>query len=195
MDDADFDRVAYYDPTYHTGWVHDPAGIARLLAQRHGFIILDAKRLAAWMRSWTSRGSSRTVCVLLQGLVPDTIAERKSKNCTARRYLDSGGRLVHIGDVPFYQIGLPGGGRKQWGDSGHSVVLGVEHAWGNNGATAVTDEGRRWGLELADSGERCSRVNEVTPLRTITSPHGGPWAATWARIHVLSSSASRTAKP
>lgn len=184
MDDADFDRVAYYDPTYQTGWVHDPPGIARILAQRHGFIILDAKRLASWMKSWAARDPSRTVCVMLQGLVPDTVAERKSRNCTARRYLDAGGRLVWVGDVPFYQVGLSDGSRKEWGNVGHSLVLGVEHAWGNSGATAVTEEGRRWGLELTDTGERCSPVNEVTPLRTITAAHGGPpLAATWHKVY------------
>lgn len=183
MEDAEFDRVAYYDPAYQTGWVHDPEGVARLLAQRHGFIVLDAKRLAAWMKAVTSRDPSKTVCVLLQGLVPDTIAERKSKACTARRYLDAGGRLVSVGDVPFYQIGDARGGLKEWGNPGHEAVLGVEHIWGSDGETEVTEAGRQWGLLLPDRGIRCSKVGEVTALRAIRAQGGGgPLASTWHKV-------------
>lgn len=184
MDDADFERVAYYDPAYQTAWVHDPTGIARLLAQRHGFIILDAKRLAAWMKAASVRDPSRTVAVLLQGFVPDTIAEKKSASCTARRYLDAGGRLVSIGDVPFFQVGDARRGRKEWGDAGHVAVLEVDHCWGSSGETIVTPEGRAWGLELSDVGERCSNPSHVTPLRLVKFQNNpNPLAATWHKAY------------
>ncbi|TBR17439.1 hypothetical protein EPO15_16915 [bacterium] len=184
MEDADFERVAFYDPAYETGWVHDPAGIARLLALRHGFIVLDARRLAAWMKAATARDPSKTVCVLLQGFVPDTIAEKKSAQCTARRYLDAGGRLVSVGDVPFYQIGTADGGRKEWGDEGHKAVLGIDHVWGSSGTAQVTEAGRGWGLEAFDSGERCVLADQVTALRQYPRQSGDRAnAATWHKVY------------
>jgi hypothetical protein len=97
------------------------------------------------MKAASARDPSRTVAVMLQGMFPDTVADRKSASCTARRYLDAGGRLVSIGDVPFYQIGDARGGRKAWENAGHAAVLGVEHCWGASGETLVIDEGRAWG--------------------------------------------------
>lgn len=181
MDDADFERVAYYDPTYRTGWVHDPEGVARLLAQRHGFIVLDARRLARWMKAVTERDPSRTVCVMLQGMFPDTVAESRLRKTTARRYLDAGGRLVSAGDVPFFQVDGPGGRRSTWGHAGQQSVLGVGHDWYGHGEMVITQEGRDWGLELPDTGDRCAPGAEVLTLRGYKDPH---WmrAATWHKV-------------
>ncbi|MBI4424852.1 MAG: hypothetical protein HY554_14060 [Elusimicrobia bacterium] len=171
MPSEDPSRVVFYDPDYPSSWVHSPDLVAATLARRHGFAPLDARQLAGWMERQASAGTApRTVCVLAQGIAPDTIAERPSPSCTVRRYLDAGGRVVWIGDIPFYYQGRPGGEKKDWGDKGHSGVLGLAHRWQAQGAATLTEEGRRWGLILPDEGVRCVPAKEVTPLTLAGEP-------------------------
>ncbi|MBI2362734.1 MAG: hypothetical protein HYV15_05060, partial [Elusimicrobia bacterium] len=179
MDDAALSLVAYYDPDYPTGWVHSPDLIAGHLAQRHGFAVLDAPRLGAWMRAVTAAGSApSTVCVLTMGIAPDTIAERLWTATTARRYLDAGGRLVWVGDVPFYYQGRRAGAKKEWRDAGQLKILGLRHVWSGPGAPGLTEAGRAWGLELPDVAERCAYSKEVTALSA-----AGDYAASWHKVY------------
>ncbi|MBI5596050.1 MAG: hypothetical protein HY928_08175, partial [Elusimicrobia bacterium] len=179
MDDASLSLVAYYDPDYPSGWVHSPELIAGHMAQRHGFVVLDARRLGAWMRAVVAAGTApTTVCVLTMGIAPDTIAERLWMSTTARRYLDAGGRLVWIGDVPFYYQGRRGGAKKEWGDAGQQKILGLSHIWAGEGPPAVTEAGRAWGLELPDAAERCAKASAVTALTQV-----GVRAASWHKVY------------
>lgn len=187
MDDSALTRVVFYDPSYSGDSVHFPEGIAGHLVQRHGFVVLDAQRLGAWMRSQTERGSApATVCLLAMGIIPDTIAESASTSCTARRYLDAGGRLVWIGHMPFRFQGRsegPGLG-KAWGHAQHKSALGVQLIFNSQRPPEPTPAGKAWGLVLTDKGDWCAVAGDVTPL-TLDGNYAGSWHKVYNPAHPL----------
>src|SRR5207253_7640647 len=98
-------------------WIQSAPAIAHNI-QQSGFQILNADQLKDWMTARIERGAAGSVCVFAQDIAPDTVAETPTGECTIRRYLNAGGRIVWVGDVPFFYQGKLGRERINWGCDG-----------------------------------------------------------------------------
>jgi hypothetical protein len=169
-------RVVYFDPRYGACWVQAAARIAERLDTK-GFTIVDAAQLAAWMRARAAAGAPGSVCVLAQDLFPDTVFESCRPQCTARRYMDAGGRVVQGGVFPFSHRGLPDGEERYAG--AHAALLGERTDVPER--PELTDEGRAFGLEhVAPSGNQLANAHEVT---TVLARVGRFYAAAWLKTY------------
>lgn len=98
--------VVYYDDKgYHPSWID--MGWDKKIAEhlrRKDFQQRDAKGLESWLRNrLAKRDAYSSVIVFSQDMVPETVLDGlNSSNSHIRRYLDVGGRVVWIGDVPFW---------------------------------------------------------------------------------------------
>ena len=109
-------RAVFQDERYPSAFNDSPDAFVHAFADRE-YAVLDADRLRIWMRAQIDRGAAATVCVIPSGVVPDTLAESPDATSLIRRYLDAGGRVVWIGDVPFFYQGKADGSRATWGRS------------------------------------------------------------------------------
>lgn len=167
-------RAVYYDSLYPSSWVENPAAVAELLREKGGFRPLGAEEFGAWLESQTAGGAEGSVCVMSQGVAPETAAEVSSPRCLARRYLEAGGRMVWLGDIPFYYQGRFDGAKETWNE-GQENVLGLEMGWDVGGEPVVTEQGKAWGLSRPGRPQRCAPKAKVTEALSLT----GDWAASW----------------
>jgi len=81
------------------------------------FKVLGAKKLGEWMEEVIYNGTRNTVVVFAQDVAPDTVFEdigtkplidNMGATVLIRQYLDFGGRVVWIGDMPFSYQGKNG---------------------------------------------------------------------------------------
>jgi hypothetical protein len=166
------DLVVYYDDRYATWWIPRAIStkITAFLVQRK-FQVKNANDLASWMRkSIETNTTHQSLVVFSQDVVPDTICHSPSPSCLARAFLDSGGRMVWIGDNPFYYQGLPPGSTmfvdvllskegkpvRQWNLSGPYGVLGVIPIFMHSPSAKLkfTKEGESFGLKSSWYGHR-----------------------------------------
>lgn len=151
------ERVVYYDELHDRSGVHNPERLLAFLNKR-GFVTRDADALRSWMQEKMIDGADGTVCIMAMGMAPDTITETADAKCTFRRYLDAGGKIAWIGDVPlFYQSHTD---RAHSSGAGAPVVLGIQGGkWdltdhlgecgvisGTAAGSYVTDEALKYGL-------------------------------------------------
>ena len=118
----EWDHAAYWDERYPSsvGWSGEAV---RDALETEGYTILDADELKAWMDGHIV-DKELSVVVFCQDVVPDTVAETMTSDCTIRRYLDEGGKVVWYSGRPFYYQGTADGNRTTWGSSGATNVLG-----------------------------------------------------------------------
>ena len=117
--------VVYRDEGYTTSWIsHDNAKeIADYLKKAKKFDELGANGIKKWMKNVIKKDIKNTVVVFAQDVAPDTVFERivssqggipdtvfDNIGATAliRQYLDRGGKVVWIGDLPFSYQGKSG---------------------------------------------------------------------------------------
>jgi hypothetical protein len=142
------EKVVYHDRRYDSS-VGNIENLLTFLNHR-GFTTLDADALKTWMRKKIKAGADRTVCILAMGCIPDTIGESKDVGCTFRRYLEAGGRIVWIGDVPLYYQSFRDRAFSLWG--GAELVLGIRGAaWGDGRSPQITAAGEQWGMRRLDA--------------------------------------------
>ncbi len=149
-----FKHVVYYDSLFPTSWVDTSTSknITKYLRDK-GFFALDAQQLQAFMQnaifynkksdaSDNSKPYSYTVVVFSKDVAPDTVANIESDKAIIRRYMNKNtkkygkggnGRVVWIGDIPFYYQGHfyhhkndDNQNRADWGDNGSQKILGFD---------------------------------------------------------------------
>lgn len=102
-------QIVYFDGKYPSSWTK---GVCRRVSEylsQQGFVILDANALRQWMKETISGNeANKTVLVFANDIVPDTVYEDGTPNIMIRKYLDKGGRVVWIGDIPFWYKGVSG---------------------------------------------------------------------------------------
>ena len=156
--------AAYWDEDYPTHWIAEADTIAvRDALEAAGYEILDADQLKTWMDARISDGSP-SVVVLCKDVGPDTVCETNTADCTLRKYLDAGGKIVFYGDIPFYNQGNPGGVETNWGDGGAIGILGFNAAggqWDSSNTVTFTDEGIEWGLTETWQSVRAAAADDV----------------------------------
>jgi hypothetical protein len=99
--------IFYHDEKYPTSWISRDQSreIANYLKNR-GFLECNAEELAEWMKKSGDKDTcSQSVVIFSQDVVPYTVCHSPSPSTLIRTYLDHGGSVIWIGDVPFYYIG------------------------------------------------------------------------------------------
>ena len=117
--------VVYRDEGYTTSWIsHTNAKEIADYLKTEKFEVLGAKDIRNWMEEIIIEGTKNTVVVFAQDVVPDTVFEyivsshgggipdtvfdNIGATTLIRQYLDRGGRVVWIGDLPFSYQGKSG---------------------------------------------------------------------------------------
>lgn len=186
-------RVVFYDPAYTCSWVRNSAELARYFTDA-GFVPLTAFQLREWMKAQVAGGAEGSVCFFTQDIAPDQVAEtedawdpgsvtfsqdivtrkgvaKPSRSCLLMAYLRAGGRLVWVGDIPFYYLGRRGGEVENWGVKGQEKVLGLESIWDTKAEPRLTEAGREWGLTTPGNASRCVPAGDVTAALTMAGDY------------------------
>jgi len=175
----EWDRAAYWDGRYPSAWGGGGDAVRDAL-EAAGYTILDADQLKTWMDGHIS-DKELSVVIFCRDVVPDTVAETMSSDCTIRKYLDAGGKVVWYSDWPFYYQGSSDGAMVTWGSGGATSVLGFNASSGPNDSSetvTITDEGATWGLtETWESRRPTSPTisENMTALATISAGSAAAW--------------------
>ncbi len=149
-------KLIYYDIRYPTSWIDKEASKRiREYFVNKGFKDVDASELAkAIDEAVKARRAANTVVIFAQDVALATIVYGPFSDALIRRYLDLGGRVVWMGDTPFYYQGHFDEKIEEWGSIGEQEVLGVftYPTWPL--LVGVTPDGLRWGLKLKWAGYR-----------------------------------------
>jgi len=102
--------VCYRDDDYTTSWIpHSLANkIALALKEKLGIKIKRAGELKEWILETMENDPSSTAVVFAQDVCPDTVFDRDTPEALIRLYVDHGGNVIWIGDIPFYYRGRKG---------------------------------------------------------------------------------------
>jgi hypothetical protein len=176
-----WERTVYYDADYPTAWAGNGIAVRDALAAQ-GYAVLDANQLKQWMDDRIADGLL-SVVVFSKDIAPDTVTESKSSNCTLRRYLDTGGKIVWFCDIPLYYQGHSDGSKTTWDISGSQDVLGFHAAsgpWDNNQPVNISSQGTEWGLQ---NTWLSVRPTSTSGLRVLAHDTGG-YAAAWVKHYI-----------
>lgn len=162
--------AVYRDNEYTTSWIsHDHAEeIANYLKEKQ-FNVLGADELGDWMENVISKGTNDTVVVFAQDVAPDTVFDTFGANALIRQYLDYGGRVVWMGDLPFAYQGSRGAeypekldiftindgfGADLNGSSINILSTIPVSLYAPRKTVEITKKGSKWGLKTVWSGMR-----------------------------------------
>ncbi|MHC4425637.1 MAG: LamG-like jellyroll fold domain-containing protein [Planctomycetota bacterium] len=166
-------RVAYWDSRYRTNWADEATSVAvRDALVAVGYTVVDADELKTWMDARIADGAL-SVVVLCRDNAPDTVVESVDANCTLRKYLDAGGKLVFYADIPFWDIGHADGSWDNPAAAGQANILGIGNVdhWDTNHTVTITDVGAAWGLTQTWQSLRANDPTGLTVLATDDDGH------------------------
>jgi hypothetical protein len=101
--------AVYFDDAYPQAWIGYEEGrkMRDYFVSKH-FKAVTAAELEIWMRnSLSATTTSQTCVVFAMDVIPGDIFGDVDGNVLFRRYLDSGGRIVWLGDIPTWYRGKP----------------------------------------------------------------------------------------
>jgi hypothetical protein len=155
------ERAAYWDERYRFNWGGDGIAVRDALAAV-GYTVVNADELKTWMDARIADGKL-SVVVICRDSAPDTVAESMDANCTIRRYLDAGGKVVWFSDIPFYYQAHSDGTQTTWGEAGQAGILGLGNLaqWDSWNTVTITDAGAAWGLTGTWSSLRAEHASDV----------------------------------
>ncbi|KAF5434575.1 hypothetical protein C5S35_13790 [Candidatus Methanophagaceae archaeon] len=160
--------IVYRDEEYTTSWIsHEHADEITSYLKGKQFTVLGAKELRNWMGNVIIDGTKDTVVVFAQDVAPDTVFDDVGANAFIRQYLDFGGRVVWMGDLPFSYRGNRGAETPKKLDNIEiiddfganlrgairnilSVIPVSVHA--PRRTVEITKNGKKWGLKTVWSG-------------------------------------------
>jgi len=183
MQVQDFEyRAAYWDSRYRTNWATDANSITvrdGLVAA--GYTVLDADQLKTWMNARIA-DKKLSVVVFCRDNAPDTVVETVDANCTLRKYLDAGGKIVFYADIPFWDIAHADATWDNPAGDGQVNILGIGNVdrWDSGETVTITAEGAKWGLTQTWAS---ARANDPTGLTVLATDDQG-YAAAWAKHYV-----------
>lgn len=160
----------YYDSNFASGWINQWV-IERIIAyfRDKDFQEVNAQDLKNWMVRLIERKEAfNSVILFAQDLIPNTIIETATSNALVRRYLNAGGRIIWIGDVPFFWQGLPNKEKNMWGGGAQNSVLdmAVQQITGLEPLkVSIKPEGSNRGIRLSWAGNR----PVLDPANTLTA--------------------------
>ncbi len=129
---SNMELAVYYDKAYPSQWLRrHSADLSRQLTAQ-GFKRLDAEELEVWMRQKVdNKTAGQSSVVFSQDIVPDTIFPDAvdCANVLLRKYLDEGGRVVWLGDIPLWLRGFSRSSNNQtqevWQFGVPTAMLGI----------------------------------------------------------------------
>ncbi len=181
--------VVYHDKKYHLSWIDRNSSIKIVEYfssedRPQKFHILNASQSKKWIEecitSPNPNSCNNRVLVFSQDMIPDKLAKNPSPNSVIRRFLDNGGRVVWLGEVPFWRQGLGNDGTfdkeikiiadeqrtsekkgdpkywRDWNYNGIFSILGLNCEFNNAPAEKVqiTKDGTYFGLKSSWYGTR-----------------------------------------
>jgi hypothetical protein len=157
-------KAVYFDENYCGTWIGDDASrrIASYLSKKWQFSIVKAEDLRRWMLLAVKEDfAGESVVVFAKDVAPSSVFDDESPNCVLRRYLDAGGRVVWLGDIPLFYKAHPGKKtpEERWQFLPFLSILGVQPliSWSYNPVT-ITKTGKLYGLKQAWYGNRPSAI-------------------------------------
>ncbi|HUT46446.1 MAG TPA: LamG domain-containing protein, partial [Sedimentisphaerales bacterium] len=178
--------AAYWDGNYPTNWAAEPTPTnVRDALEAAGYEILDADQLKTWMDARIADQVS-SVVVFCPDIAPDTVVETNTADCTLRKYLDAGGKIVFYADIPFWNQGNAGGATTNWGAGGATGILGFNAAsatWDSGNTVTITDAGIEWGLTETWASVRPTAADVTENLTVLATDNSGA-AAAWVKHYV-----------
>jgi hypothetical protein len=162
------ERVGYWDARYRTNWANEADSVAvRDGLAAAGYTILDADQLKAWMDARIADGKL-SVVVFCRDNAPDTVVESVDAECTLRKYLDAGGKIVFYADIPFWDIAHADGSWDNPAGDGQANILGIGGVdrWDTNETVTITLNGASWGLTQTWASVRANNPDGLTVLAT-----------------------------
>jgi len=168
-------RVAIYrDIKYPTSWIDNNFSLRITnLSEYLCAEIVNAEQLRTFMRDSISQKTSHLrLVVFSQDIVPTTVLDDYSSTNTFREFLDAGGSILWIGDIPLFYAGdynreFNEPFRRHIWESGAPLhILGLTHVYSNPKSTVhITDMGFEIGLKRKWSGVRPTvRDKFIKPL-------------------------------
>jgi len=161
-------RIVYFDEEYPNAFIGYDEGrrLAEFLTTRN-FAILDASELEGWMRKVTSKGKASFTCVVFaMDIIPEQVFGDVNGNVLFRRYLDAGGRIVWVGDIPAWYKGKSGKEREEAWQLGSFVsLLGIAPVMANCVMPVeITSRGRDLGLHSTWYSMRPVLIRDIDRL-------------------------------
>jgi len=162
-------KVVYRDARYGASWIYPREFIIIVdYLDTRGYGVVDADELKAYM---TDKDIG-TCVVFAQDLAPDTVVDdpaSPSRDSLIRDYMQRGGRVVWLGHLPLYDVGLPDGTRIDQVEGGENVLGIATGDFDNNVEVSITESGSLWGLTQSWTSLRPSS-GIVSQLATIERP-------------------------
>jgi hypothetical protein len=169
--------IVYHDENYPTSWIsNDHSNKITNYLKSKGFMKCNAEQLAEWMeKSIRENVCPQSVIVFSQDVAPSTVCHSACSSALIRTYLDHGGSVIWIGDMPFYYVG-PNPKRKfkmLKNDSlreGFIVLKDKEgkllEKWGRRGCFGVLGVGTVY-VDFPSSTITISKKGKAVGLRTV----------------------------
>jgi hypothetical protein len=156
------ETVVYRDDEYPSMWIDDNRGYPDKIAQylqNKGLIIKKADELKRFMVKSVEEGvAHEKLVVFAQDVIPDMIAEDYYSNTTFREFLDQGGSILWIGDIPAFYFGKIGKVLDQgaWNKGAPVFMLSVVPLFAHSvkETVTITELGKELGLKYRWSGVR-----------------------------------------
>jgi len=172
-------NVVYYDEGGPSSWIVGkwPQKIVDFF-EKKGFVKLNALELGDWIAKALKDGSAnKHVVVFSQDLIPDSVMASGTANDLIRAYLDAGGRLVWIGDIPFWKKSRPtasedGDREEVWKYGAHHAMLYVEPLLAESSSKSAWMSGWEGRLKSHWYSQRPINV-EVNAPKTLYENQGG----------------------
>ena len=126
---SNMEKAVYFDEGYPSKWLsREHSADLRTRLNARGFKTLSAQGLKTWMlEKIGGKTAGNSSIVFSQDVVPDTIFPEgvDCANVLLRQYLDEGGRVVWLGDIPLWYRGLPNQIQEVWQFGVPTAMLGV----------------------------------------------------------------------
>jgi hypothetical protein len=156
------EAVIYRDERYPSMWIDDSAGFPDKIAQYlrgKGLKVLNADELREYLiRSIEEETAYEKLVIFSQDVIPDTVAQDYYSNTTLREFLDRGGSILWIGDIPAFYIGkkIKVLDQEAWKRGSPVFMLGIVPIFAHSVKESVvfTDLGKKLGLKHRWSGIR-----------------------------------------
>jgi len=156
-------RAVFYDPRLDLVHVRHADRLSDWLSE-NGLEKLRSEELPGWMKARIKEGAYGSVVVMTMGMAPATVNESAGKDTLWYRYLNAGGRIVWLGDLPFNYTqridARPGGPAATFSLLGLKGGWGQPY-WGQNLPVKKTRAADEWGIEHVDGSITGFAVEDV----------------------------------
>ena len=118
------------------------------------------------MKTVTRNSASSAVCVMTHGICPASVYDDHVLESPVRKYIEAGGRLLWLGDVPFLYV-QDNVHPQIFSKEGPQELLGIRAGydygcWNNSVPAAKTALGKTWGLVNPGSSVLAVYPEDVT---------------------------------